>query len=547
MNIIFRVDASSLIGSGHVMRCLTLADALRAYGVQSYFICRLHSGNMVSFIESKGYKVLSLPAPSDDWILSSNDNQVEYSSWLGESASIDAAQTIAAIDKLHLNCLPEWCIIDHYAIDTKWENTIKPFCLKLMVIDDLANRRHNCDILLDQTFERSTLDYQPLVSGNCTLLTGSQYALLRPEFLAWRGYSLKRRHTPTLRNILITLGGVDNDNITSKVLLNLKKSSLPSSSRITVVMGISAPYLAEVQKIAKSMPCSCEIKVDVPNMAQLMTNSDLCIGAAGSTTWERCCLGLPTILIILASNQNTIAQALNKKGAVILPDNLEELPTLIKNISKNTYDLSKLTQASSEICDGKGIKRVLKSFDIVRKDFKTNKTGAGSIRKMTKDDLDMVLSWRNHINVRRVMHTQHKISPKEHKHWFHKTSTDPQQHLLIFENNSLPQGFIKFTNTKSKGVFDWGFYLAPHAPKGMGRKLGNSALFFAFTVLKFDKVCGQVLSFNKRSVKFHISLGFLIEEVSNPQLTDKRESYSLIDFELCKNDWKKNQEFSYAK
>src|SRR5690606_2585434 len=145
-----------------------------------------------------------------------------HSHWLGATQTQDAAGCVPILAKLN----PDWLIVDHYALDARWERALKPHYRKLMVIDDLADRPHQCDLLLDQTFGRDAEDYQTWVPANCRLLCGSHYALLRPEFAALRPYSLARRATPQLRQLLITMGGVDKDNATGQVLEALRASQL---------------------------------------------------------------------------------------------------------------------------------------------------------------------------------------------------------------------------------------------------------------------------------------------------------------------------------
>ncbi len=359
MIYVFRVDASLHIGSGHVMRCLTLADALVKQGAQCHFISRNHTGNMLNFIQGKGHQVIMLPAQESLSQPSTKKSSREYNDWLGASIVDDFTQTQSAIKSLQLGKLVNWLVVDHYALDENWERRLRPYCQKVMVIDDLADRIHNCDLLLDQTFGRDEQDYKSLVPEDCNILTGSYYALLRPEFSKWREYSLDRRNQPILKHLLITLGGVDKNNITADVLAAVAVSKLPLDCRITVVMGANAPYITEVQELAKNFPWTTEVKINVQNIAKLMADSDLCIGASGSTSWERCCLGLPTIMLIIADNQKKIAEELFFHQAVLLCKSIKDIPCSIKKIKNN---LLKFSQKSSEILDDQGLNRVIESI-----------------------------------------------------------------------------------------------------------------------------------------------------------------------------------------
>jgi UDP-2,4-diacetamido-2,4,6-trideoxy-beta-L-altropyranose hydrolase len=198
----------------------------------------------------------------------------------------DAIQTKEAIGDIGA----DWLIVDHYALDFRWEAHLRSCCRHIMAIDDLADRKQDCDLLLDQNLGRVPAEYDGLVPSVSKILTGPKYSLLRPEFAALRSQSLARRDVPQLRNLLITMGGVDKDNTTGKVLNALKRCALLETCHITVVMGPHAPWLSQVRTQAAQMPWHTDVLVNAEDMARLMSDSDLAIGAAGTTSWERCCL-----------------------------------------------------------------------------------------------------------------------------------------------------------------------------------------------------------------------------------------------------------------
>ena len=357
MKIIFRADASLQIGTGHVMRCLTLAEALKEKGTQVEFICREHEGNLIDFIQGKGFKVHTLSMTENDVEISrttslKSENGLDHAHWLGATQQQDAEPCKIILE----NMSPDWLILDHYAIDETWQIELQGTYKKLMVIDDLGDRKHLCDLLLDQNYGSMQDKYQVLVPANCRTLAGSNYALLRPEFSQWREFSLNRRLKPNLKEILISLGGVDPDNYTGQVLQALKQTVLPKEILVTVIMGATAPHLQSVQQQVQTMPYKTEIKVNVSNMAELIANADLAIGAAGATTWERCCLGLPSIQIVIAENQKLIAEPLVKNDSIKLLYKMEQLPGLVKT-AKNW--MQTVGQTASEICDGSGTARIV--------------------------------------------------------------------------------------------------------------------------------------------------------------------------------------------
>lgn len=162
------------------------------------------------------------------------------------------------------------------------------------------------------------------------------------------------------------------------------------------------------------------------------------------------------------------------------------------------------------------------------------------IRPMVYADLTLVLTWRNHPDVRRYMYTQHEITLDEHQSWFERSLLDSKKHLLIFEVDHQPLGFVNFNERENGGIVDWGFYAAPDAPKGSGRQLGRAALSHAFTQLKLHKVSAQALAYNERSIQFHQSLGFQQEGILRDQHFDGEHYYNVICFGLLCHEWQPN-------
>jgi UDP-2,4-diacetamido-2,4,6-trideoxy-beta-L-altropyranose hydrolase len=378
MQIAFRTDASLQMGSGHVMRCLALADALRSQGAKCHFICRAHHGHLIAIIRQRGYVVSNLAAPlqnphavTKNSLTSPQDlqpyqlHQPGYAAWLGSAWQTDAHETAAVLASLQT----DWLVVDHYALDQRWEVALAAHCRKLLVIDDLADRPHHCNLLLDQNLGREPQDYTALVPTHCQVLTGPQYALLRPEFAALRPYSLRRRQVqPSLRQLLITMGGVDQSNATLQVLQALKTCSLPAECCIAVVMGLTAPWVQSVREMSVQMPWPTEVVVNANDMAQRMADSDLAIGAAGGTSWERCCLGLPSLMVVLAQNQQSGARALDAAHAARLlgytSDIDAQLPLAVRELGDYEYRMS-ISRDASAITDGQGVEKILKTMEAV--------------------------------------------------------------------------------------------------------------------------------------------------------------------------------------
>ena len=354
MKVAFRADASFDIGTGHVMRCLTLADALRAQDTECVFLCRKHPGSLHQLVQARGYPLLNLGGVNDP---PANPSSDPYVQWLGVEPERDAED----VRRRLAGQLVDWLVVDHYSLGSAWERTLQPACGRLMVVDDLANRLHAGDLLLNQNLGKTESDYKARVSDSCTLMLGPRYALLRPEFAALRAESLSRRAHGRLRKLLITMGGVDLENATGAVLEALSSWRASSDLEVTVVMGPNAPSRELVMQQARHLPFPAKVLVNVQCMGVLMRDADLAIGAAGSTAWERCCLGLPTLQLALAKNQLPIANALSEVGAAHLLERAELGPSLsteMDNLVRDPELLLRMSSAAAKVLDGQGAERV---------------------------------------------------------------------------------------------------------------------------------------------------------------------------------------------
>ena len=283
MKILFRTDVSVEIGSGHLMRCLTLADQLRSEGAEVAFICRDLPGGMFDLLLTRGYRFAKLPLDEAG----------------KASQQFDAEETIKAAGQLY-PVVVNWLVVDHYQLDATWESLLRPHADKLMVIDDLANRPHDCDLLLDQNYYREMeRRYQGLVSEECVSLIGPEFVLLRPEFAVARQNI--RERDGSVRRILIFFGGSDPENLTLKAIEATQRLQRPDIA-VDVVVGASNPHRAEIRERCEHMP-NTAYYCQVANMAELMGRAYLALGAGGATMWERCFLGLPSITVVFSANQ----------------------------------------------------------------------------------------------------------------------------------------------------------------------------------------------------------------------------------------------------
>lgn len=304
MNVVIRVDASTQIGSGHVMRCLTLATQLRREGIEAAFVCRTLPGDLCGFIEEKGFRVHRLAAQAA--VTAAGSHSLVF----GTDTRMDWTQTAEILRRD--GCNVDWLVVDHYGLDVAWERCLRPYVGRIFVIDDLANRAHDCDGLLDQNLhEDAARRYVGLVPPHCAVFIGPEYALLREEFCKARAKAGTR--DGRVRRILVFFGGGDSTNETVKAFEALRLSGQQDIA-VDVVVGSANPQREVVRTLCRQMP-HVTYHCQVDNIAELMVSADLAIGAGGSTTWERCYLGLPALTIITAENQLDTTMALASAGA----------------------------------------------------------------------------------------------------------------------------------------------------------------------------------------------------------------------------------------
>ena len=314
--ILIRCDASLLIGSGHVMRCRTLARELQRRGADVCFLCRRQPGDLISLLEQE-FVVLALPEQS----LAACDGLAGsdlYGSWLGCTQGQDATQCLEVLAEAAINSA-SWIVADHYGLDARWEAQLlaglsgRDAAPKLLVIDDLADRTHQADLLLDQNFfgEATHQRYRDLVPPQCHQLLGPHYALLGQEYAQLHPLVPPRNE---LRRVLVFFGGVDPDNLTGRSLEVLQDPALADLA-VDVVLGLQSPHRKVVDELVSIRP-STTLHAPLASLAGLITRADLAIGAVGATTWERACLGLPSIAIPFASNQVPVSQVLAHDGFI---------------------------------------------------------------------------------------------------------------------------------------------------------------------------------------------------------------------------------------
>ena len=350
MNICIRVDASEEIGSGHVSRCLTLADMLHKHNVQIFFACRKEKGHLIQLIEEKGYTVFELISslPFDE--------------------ECDAKCLVETIGVKQIRL--DWVIVDHYQLTETWESQIRELLnARIFVIDDLANRKHDCDLLLDQNFyPMFESRYKGLVPERCMQLLGPEFLLLREEFYEALGME---KDTSENQRVLVFFGGSDPTGETVKALRAFQEIQNERLS-LDVVVGLSNPQRMKIEQLCDETGARYHCQINY--LAALMRQADWSLGAGGGTMWERCFLGLPSIVTIVADNQRLSTEAAADVGAVWNLGWYERVTTdtyknLIAEVLKNEEKLQQIKkngQSMMKVEKEKGVHPIIKAMNLAQ-------------------------------------------------------------------------------------------------------------------------------------------------------------------------------------
>jgi UDP-2,4-diacetamido-2,4,6-trideoxy-beta-L-altropyranose hydrolase len=416
VTVAMRVDASLQIGMGHFQRCLTLADVLHGRGVHTSFICRALPQQLADTLQRRGHMLRRLPGEPRD--------ELE-----------DAQQTCAVLEPDRL----DWLVVDHYGIDARWEQAVRPRSQRILVIDDLADRPHDCEALLDQNYcAEPSGRYSQRVPAGCRLLLGPRYALLRPEFAQLRDRLPER--TGTVARLLVFFGAGDAGNYTQLALDALADVGRPDLA-VDVVTGLMNPHRREIAELCAGRPGTRHFH-DVDDMARLMAGADLALGAGGSNAWERCCLGLPTLALAVADNQQRVVEELCAAGVVLSPacdpqprpQLRNEFAALLSAMLASPQLLRGMARRARALVDGRGAQRVaavLLSAKLI-------------IREATESDRRQIFEWRNHPEVRRLSRDPAAIGWETHVKWYAETLHNPDRALLIAESAGRPVAVVRF-------------------------------------------------------------------------------------------------------
>ena len=419
MRVVFRVDASAEVGFGHLSRCINLAEVLRSRGNEVLFICRDDEAKSFRALEDRLFATVLLPMLT----VGEPVNQQE-----------DAQQTIQALQGER----PEWLIVDSYTLDKNWERLMRPHVAKIAVIEDLSGREHDCDLLLDQNYsERSASSFEKFVPNTCELLLGPRFALIGEQFRILR--QLKSKPTPELKRIFVFCGGSDPQNLTQQVIDGISCSEL---SNVAVDVVVGAQNKTFNREVALKLNTNIEIHDAGGEFAQIMSIADLAIGAGGTTSWERMCLGVPSIVVSIAENQISACEKLGLDGLVNYLGAQSSLkPGTIRNavIDAKTKFASLFDQIERGqiLVDGRGCERVAEVMC-------PSDESKLAVRLAKLDDCVEFFNWANDPAVREQSLSTSTIQWPDHKKWFAEKISSSSSEMYVLEASGLPVGQVRF-------------------------------------------------------------------------------------------------------
>ena len=390
--LLIRADANVSMGTGHVMRCLALAQAWQDSGGRSTFAMAESTPSLERRLREEGIEV----------------ERLEVSAGTAE----DAGETGSIASRKNA----EWIVVDGYQFGSAYQSSIKKAGFKLLFMDDHAHAGpYSADLVLNQNLHASRGLYAER-DRSTQLLLGPRYAMLRREFRQWRNW--RREIAPVGRKILVTMGGSDPDNLTARVIAAIQQVSNPNLET-TVLVGGSNPHLRSMEELIRRQKAPMRLLIDTSNISEWMTWADVAVAGAGTTFWEMCFLGLPSLLIALAPNQESVADTagrmgiacnLGKQGEVSAATIAEKLAALLN--SENCR--MKQSGSGRKLVDGRGAGRVVAFLSGLK------------LRRAVDSDCEIFWDWANDPEARAASFRSNGISWEEHAKWFRARLADPQ-------------------------------------------------------------------------------------------------------------------------
>ncbi|BCL37785.1 UDP-2,4-diacetamido-2,4,6-trideoxy-beta-L-altropyranose hydrolase [Nostoc sp. MS1] len=479
MNLLFRVDVSPQIGTGHLMRCLALAQAWQQAGGKAVFIM----AETALIFEEK--------------LRTENIEVIKISPKLGSSEDAQASAILA--HQLNSN----WLVIDGYNFGDIYQKNIKNAGLKILFLDDYGHAGYYCaDLVLNQNISADPALYTHK-EPDTQLLLGTSYTLLRREFWQWGGW--QRVNPPIAKKILITMGGADYDNVTLKVIQALQLLS-GHALEIVVVIGGSNPHYEEIKLVAQTSGLTIRIERNVNNMRELMAWADMAVTAGGSTCWELAFMGLPSLIIILAENQQAIAQKLHSLQVFInlgWHSNISpsEIATAVQELSLAINTRLAMTKSSQELIDGWGSQRVVRYI----------KNYFLKLRPVSIEDSRLLWRWANEPQVRAVSFSSKLIAWQEHQTWFKSKFNANCIFYIAMNEDNIPVGQIRYEIEGEEAVISISI-AQEYRQQSYGTYLIEIAQKQIFQNTGIHLVHAYIKPSNQASIKAFTQAGFHIKD-----------------------------------
>ncbi len=465
---IFRADASLRIGAGHVMRCLALADSFARNGWQCSFAVAEGTRDTVPQLQRANHRIAVLDAA--DW-----DDSSRLADAIGAPCNL--------------------LVIDHYGLAAAYEAPCRAWSETIMVIDDLANRRHDCDVLLDAA-NNNRDRYAGLTPPQCKALLGPSFALLASKFPALREEALQRRGLMPVGRILVAFGSTDLDNFTVPALHAI--ADMGENAAVDVVLGPAAPHLDAVRNLADAVDFQLHVETD--DIAGLMMRADLAVGAAGVTAWERCCLGLPGIAVVAAANQQDTAACLGAHGAATIltrPDAQESFSHAIAALFADPEARAEMARRAAALCDGRGADRVRLA---VASQVIASDGAPVTLRPADETDAERMFAWQSDTRTRQFARNPEIPDRESHFRWVAARLGAADCLLNIVEYDGRPAAVVRLDrdtpNCASRPGWEISIYVAPDC---YGRGIGGAALALARQLVPEAEFVAEVLPDNAAS------------------------------------------------
>lgn len=496
MRVAFRVDGSQEIGTGHVRRCLSLAQALQDEGIQTLFVCRrLDEASELPQLGEQS--VAWLPAPSGDFTPSTQDPT--HAAWACIGWEEDAQQTTEVLAGLEL----DWLIVDHYAFDQRWHRAVSTaLALKhLAVIDDLGDRPLAADLLIDHNLDiNHQAKYAAVLQGAKAMLTGPRYALLSKAYAEAAPYSFREQ----VASIGIFMGGVDPGGMSAEALRGCRETA-GFIGEIEIVSSPRSPYHLALKALAAKWPRT-RVVADLPDLSSFFARHDIQIGAGGGASWERCCMGAPTVACSLAANQDVVLSALQRLGVVeVVADTIPASRAFGHAVLSLMGDADRrraMAATARTLVDGAGSARVAGVLAVAA-------TRQFAMREVQPRDEDQLLEWANDPRARRHAFQSAPIDAASHARWFAARLARPAScRMLIAETRAgVPFGLVRFE--LHDGQWEISYSLDPaFRGWGLGRPLLAQALRRLAATAPGASAIGFVKLDNVASLRTFRSLGF---------------------------------------